>query len=109
MRKFGRKEESRRAQTWLYRYDCIVNAAYPNISLQRCEWTNSLVTRHFSGSSPLQILNPVIINSSNQLYVLESSSSREEEGSKVLTAHYSSETGTMFNFQVEPGEQQDVS
>ena len=36
-------------QTWLYRYDCIVNMAYPQIALQRNADTNELNARHFSG------------------------------------------------------------
>ena len=47
-------------QTWLYRYDCIVNMAYPQIALQRNTVTNQVEARHFTGDEA-QRLDPELI------------------------------------------------
>ena len=62
-------QDNRQHQLWLYRYDCIVNAAYPEIALQRCSKTNKLVISHFSGAE-CQIIDAQLVSEEQETYKL---------------------------------------
>lgn len=72
MRKIAKREEKRRAQVWFFRYDCIVNAAFPRVALTRCTEENVLTARHFTGQAATQALKPVVISQMADIYMLES-------------------------------------
>ena len=69
-------EDNQQHQLWIYRYDCIVNVAYPQIALQRCPETNKLVISQFSGAE-CQILNPQLISEEQETYKLVTEETHE--------------------------------
>ena len=73
MQPISKKREKSLCQIWFFRYDCIVNQAYPDIALHRNE-NNQLVACPFDGSST-QKLNPAVINATTETYVIESGDS----------------------------------